>query len=180
MIVVLGIRDILWPKKAPPGGGLIRKRLAGFLEAQFQVAPQAGPGAYLRRFIRHAKRVTTSYREGLFHCYDDPRIPQTSNAIEHLFGKGKRLLRACGGRKSTAAGPGSSGGSFFLYTVAFHDTTPRAERENLLMQFSREKYSAARAKQVAIRGPEARRRRYARTPDAVLDQIGARWERTRF
>lgn len=180
MIVLLGIRNILWPKKTPKGGGIVRKRLAAFLESHLQFSPQRGPGVYLRRFILHAKRVTASYWHGLFHCYDDPRIPQTSNVIEHLFGKGKRLLRACGGRMSTSAGPGSSGGSFFLFSVALHATTSRAEREALLTRFPQEEYRSARIKQAAIRRPEARRRQYARNPDAVLDQISQDWDRQRI
>lgn len=180
MIVVIGIRDILWPKKAPKGGGIIKKRLATFLENQALLAPQRGRGAYLRRFIQHAGNVTERYWSGLFHCYDDPRIPQTSNAIEQLFGKGKRALRACGGRMSTAVGPGSSGGSFFLFSVALHETTSREEREDLLLRFSYEDYRASRAKQSVIRGPEARRRQYARNPDAVIAKIEEEWERAKI
>ena len=178
MIIVLGIRNILWPKKSPKGGALIKRRLKAFLENNLLLAPQRGPGTFLRRFILNAKRVTASYWPGLFHCYDDPRIPHTSNAIEHTFGKGKRLLRACGGRKSTAVGPGSAGGSFFLFTVAFHSTTSRVERDALLMQYSKEEYRAARIKQAAIRRPEAKRRQFARSPDAVLDRIAENWDRT--
>lgn len=180
MMVVMGIRDILWPEKPPKGGEIIKKRLAAFLETQALLAPQRGRGAYLRRFIRHARNVTERYWPGLFHCYDDQRIPQTSNTIEQMFGKGKRALRACGGRMSTAVGPGSSGGSFFLFSIALHATTSREEREDLLMRFSYEDYRASRAKQSVIRGPEARRRQYARNPDAVLAKIGEEWERTRI
>ncbi len=176
MIVLIGIRDILWPKKTPKGGGIVKKRLSSFLDNQLTLAPTRGMGAYLRRFVEHAWKVTESYWAGLFHCYDDPRIPRTSNRIEGVFGKGKRILRACAGRKSTAVGPGSTGGSFFLFTVAFHDVATREEREELLKQYSRQEYEVARARQKVIREPEARRRRYARNPDAVLDSISQRWE----
>lgn len=176
MTVLLGIRDILWPRKEPKGGGdLIKKRLKAHLDRNLQIAPTRGPGAYLRRFILHAKRVTKSYWRGLFHCYDDPRIPHTSNAVEQSFGKGKRLLRACSGRKSTAVGPGSSGGSYFLYAVALHATTSRTEREAILLQYSKDEYRAARVKQAKIRGPETRRRQYARAPDAMLARIVEAW-----
>lgn len=180
MIVILGIRNILWPKKLAKDGGIVKKRLRTFLDSQSRIAPQRGPGAYLRRFIRHAMIVTASYWEGLFHCYDDPRIPQTSNTIEQLFGKAKRLLRACGGRKSTASGSGSSGGAFFLYTVAFHESFPRAEREAILTRISKEEYQAARTKQQSIRKPEARRRQYTRDPDKLLDQIERDWEKQKI
>lgn len=176
LIVLVGIRNILWPKEPPKGGDVVRKRLSSFLDNQLILAPTRGLGAYLRRFIEHAWKVTESYWPGLFHCYDDPRIPQTSNRIEEVFGKGKRILRACSGRKSTAVGPGSTGGSFFLFTVAFHEMTTRQEREEFLKRYSREEYEAARARQKVIREAEGRRRRYARNPDAVLDSIAQRWE----
>lgn len=178
MMVLMGVRNILWPKKPPKGGEIIKKRLTAFLNNQALFAPQRGRGAYLGNFIRHVRKVTTSYWPGLFHCYDDPRIPQTSNAIEQLFGKGKRALRACGGRMSTAVGPGSSGGSFFLFSVALHATTDRGEREELLKRVSYESYRTSRAKQGIIRGPETRRRRFVRNPEMVLARIGEKWDRT--
>lgn len=180
MIVLIGIRNILWPKKRPKAGRIIKRRLKTFLDNHLALSPTRGPGSYLRRFVEHAMRVTKSYWHGLFHTYDDPRIPQTSNRIEQLFGTGKRLLRACGGRKSTAAGPGSSGGSFFLFTVAFHETASRKERDELLMHYSREEYLASRAKQREIRSPEAKRRQYARRPDAALEKIAQAWEQRRI
>jgi hypothetical protein len=33
---------------------------------------------------------TRHYAKGLFHCYDDPRIPQTTHAIETLNGLEKQ------------------------------------------------------------------------------------------
>jgi hypothetical protein len=160
MVVVQGIKDILWPKTAPPNGDVVRKRLSAFLNHHLQLAPTRGPGVYLKHFVEHAWKVTESYWPGLFHCYDDSRIPRTTNRIEELFGQAKHLLRACGGRKSTAVGPGSTGGSFFLFSVAFHGLASKQEREDWLKGFSKEEYKAARRRQQEIREPEARRRRY--------------------
>jgi len=177
LIVLIGIRDILWPEKKPKSGEIVQKRLRSFLDIQLLLAPARGVGSYLRRFIEHAKKVTESYWEGLFHCYDDPRIPQTSNAIEGLFGFGKRILRKCGGRKSTANGCGSAGGSFFLFTAAFHACISREERENLLLEYIPKNYREARKKQALIRGPEYKRRQYTRDPDAFLERISQNWEK---
>lgn len=175
MIVLIGIRNILWPRKAPKNGKIVQKRLSSFLDIQLLLAPSRGRGSYLRRFIEHAQKVTQSYWLGLFHCYDDPRIPQTSNTIEGLFGFGKRILRKCGGRKSTANGCGSAGGSFFLLTAALHACTPRKDREELLSGYSPKDYWDARQKQAQIRAPESKRRQYARTPDAYLERISQKW-----
>jgi hypothetical protein len=41
------------------------------------------------------------YRDHLFVCFDDPRIPGTSNDIERLFGNSKQLLRHAVGCGST-------------------------------------------------------------------------------
>lgn len=175
-IVLIGIMDILWPRKAPKNGKIVQKRLRSFLDIQLLLAPARGMGSYLRRFIEHAQKVTWSYWEGLFHCYNDPRIPQTSNAIEGLFGFGKRILRKCGGRKSTANGCGSAEGSFFLFTAALHACTSREERNKLLLDYIPKDYREARKKQALIRGPESKRRQYARTPDAYLERISKSWE----
>jgi hypothetical protein len=180
MIVLIGIRNILWPKKPPKDGKIVQKRLSSFLDVQLLLAPSRGRGSYLRRFVEHAQKLTQSYWPGLFHCYDDPRIPQTSNVIEGLFGFGKRILRKCGGRKSTANGCGSAGGSFFLFTAALHAFIPRKNREELLSTYSPKDYWNARQKQAQIRAPESKRRQYARAPDTYLERISQKWEKTQI
>jgi hypothetical protein len=50
--------------------------------------------------LTHFLKVTRSYRPGLFHCYDDPSIPQTNNDLEHCFGQHRLHERRATGRKT--------------------------------------------------------------------------------
>ena len=176
LAILVGIARILWPRQEPADGKTVRRRLFNFLSRKRREAPQRGLGAYLRRFIENAQAVTRRYAKGLFHCYDDPRIPQTSNALEGLNGAGKHNLRRCAGRGSTANGPGSSYGRLYMYAVALNAFMSQEEIEALLRdQFDAQKFREARRILDEIRAPAARRRSMLRDPDKYLDEILQRW-----
>lgn len=183
-MILVGIARILWPSEKPPeeaaeqppNGKTVRRRLFRFLSRKRREAPQRGRGAYLRRFIEHAQGVTRRYAKGLFHCYDDPRIPQTSNALEGLNGAGKHNLRRCAGRGSTANGPGSSYGRMYMCAVALHAYMPRADIDALLCEpIEPRKFREARRLLEEVRAPAARRRSILRKPDKHLAEILRRW-----
>jgi len=153
----------------------VRRRLFSFLSRKRREAPQRGRGAYLRRFIEHVQKVTRRYARGLFHCYDDPRIPQTSNDLENLNGLGKHNLRRCAGRSSTANGPGSSCGRAYMFAVALNACLPLAELNAMLQQVPLSRYREARELVDEIRAPSARRRAMLRNPDKHLAGILERW-----
>jgi hypothetical protein len=175
------MRAILWPKdstdgKPPPDGKTVRRRLFDFLSRQQRQAPKRGRGAYLRRFIEHVRKVTRSYAKGLFHCYDDPRIPQTTNHIEGLNGTGKRNLRRCAGRASTANGPGASYGAAYMFAVDLHAYLPLPDIDALLVEaIDPNRYREARRRLDEMRAPQARRRSFLRNPDKRLAEILANW-----
>lgn len=153
----------------------MRRRLFSYLNRARRSAPQRGRGAYLRRFVEHAIAVTRRHAFGLFHCYDDPRIPQTSNDLEGLNGAGKRNLRRCGARGSTANGPGSSCGRAYMMAVALNSCIPSAELQTLLASVPTEEYRKARACLDEIRAPSRRRRSMLRDPDKHLATILKNW-----
>ncbi len=173
--VLRGIRDILWSESPPPSGRSVRKQLFAYLAAECRRAPQRGRGAYRRRFVEHAQKVTRSYAKGLFHCYDDPRIPHTSNALESVNGSGKMNLRRCAGRASTANGPGSSSGRAHMYAVALHRTMPTEELENILCEYSVQDYLKSKEILRDARHPAAQRRSFLRHPIESLKRIVASW-----
>ncbi len=122
------------------------------------------------------QKVTRSYASGLFHCYDDPRIPHTSNGIESLNGLGKDNLRRCGGRTTTASGPGSSYGRSYMFGVALSACLTLAELDAMLRAVGPEEYREARALIEDIHAPAYRRRAFLRQPDKHLAEILARWK----
>jgi len=175
-VILVGIARILWPRDKPPDGKTVRRRLFAFLSRKRRGAPQRGRGAYLRRFIENAQEVTRRYAAGLFHCYDDARIPQTSNALEGLNGAGKHNLRRCAGRGSTANGPGSSYGRMYMYAVALHALIPQAEMQALLCDdLNPHEFREARRRLEEVRAPAARRRSILRDPEKHLAEILRTW-----
>lgn len=153
----------------------MRRRLSAYLDRARRNAPQRGRGAYLRRFVENAICVTRRYAFGLFHCYDDPRIPQTSNSLEGLNGAGKRNLRRCGARGSTANGPGSSCGRAYLIALALNTCLSPTEIAALLASVPTEEYQEARTRLDEIRAPSRRRRSMLRNPAKRLATILQNW-----
>ena len=48
-------------------------------------AEQARAGR-LQGAVAHFRKVTASYGDGLFHCYDVPDLPRTNNDLERRCG----------------------------------------------------------------------------------------------
>ncbi len=49
--------------------------------------------------VAHFCKVTASYKEGLFQCYQVTDLPRTNNDLEHYFGTARHLERRVTGRK---------------------------------------------------------------------------------
>jgi hypothetical protein len=66
---------------------------------------EQGQAGYLRGAAAHFLKVTASYGDGLFHCYDLPDLPPTNNDLERRFGALRYHERRTTGRRSI---PGSA------------------------------------------------------------------------
>lgn len=49
--------------------------------------------------VTHFQKVTISYWEGLFHCYQVKDLPRTNNDLEQFFGTARHVERRVTGRK---------------------------------------------------------------------------------
>ncbi|HEX6554080.1 MAG TPA: ISNCY family transposase [Ktedonobacteraceae bacterium] len=49
--------------------------------------------------VAHFQKVTTSYWDGLFRCYQVNDLPRTNNDLEHFFGTARHVERRATGRK---------------------------------------------------------------------------------
>lgn len=49
--------------------------------------------------VAHFRKVTRSYWDGLFRCYQVKDLPRTNNDLEHYFGTARHLERRITGRK---------------------------------------------------------------------------------
>ncbi len=63
------------------------------------MAQQQEPLGALAPAVEHFRKVTASYWEGLFVCYQVDGLPRTNNDLEHFFGTARHIERRCTGRK---------------------------------------------------------------------------------
>jgi hypothetical protein len=83
----------------------VKEQIDDYLARALAAAPKRGKGARRRRFLRHVAAVAERYGAGLYHTYDNPCIPQTTNDLEGGHGVHKHHIRKATGRRSTSGGP---------------------------------------------------------------------------
>ena len=88
-------------KDRPKSAAEAQARFDAYLNNLHIAAPRSGLGAATGAFIDDLVNRANRYRDHLFVCFDDPRIPGTSNEIERFFGNSKQLLRHAVGCGST-------------------------------------------------------------------------------
>jgi hypothetical protein len=79
----------------------VRRRYRGFLGAMSRAAKR---GRKYRSAFERFLRVTRSYWDGLFWCYEVADLPRTNNDLEQLFGSHRYHERRASGRKTASAG----------------------------------------------------------------------------
>jgi hypothetical protein len=145
-----------------------------FLNAKQATAPRAGLGAATGAFIDDLVERASRYGDHLFACFDDPRIPATSNEIERFFGSSKQLLRNAVGCGSTTNTVIANLGAEPLMacrqlqspeaTIALHNLAPSAE------SFRSERARIADSETAGIE-----RRSAVRHLDARLKKLLGKW-----
>ena len=74
----------------------MRRAMESLLKGMTRALPAAGK---LRGALEHFLKVTRSYWDGLFYCYDVPDLPGTNNDLEQLFGAYRHHERRVRGQK---------------------------------------------------------------------------------
>ncbi len=67
----------------------VRRRLDGLLAAMARHRAKAGS---LAEAVEHFRKVTRSYRPGLFHCYAVVDLPRTTDVIDKSFPDGSATV----------------------------------------------------------------------------------------
>jgi hypothetical protein len=147
-------------------------RLLAYVERLEASSPRTGLGAATGAFVDHVATLARRYAPHLFACFDDSRIPPTTNWLEHYFGEVKRFLRQAIGAASTAMGTAQNLGPEILVAYAGADEL-RAKIESL--NFTAEDYERARARIDEAERPIRRRRSYVRHLDDNLERLLDRW-----
>ena len=128
----------------PADGDDAHVRLWEKLQELHTEAPRSGLGAATGAFVDHLVGVTTRYGRHLFHCYDDPRIPSTTNQLEGLFGVSKAQIRAALGTASTANGVAQNLGANYIEALVFTRTHTRDALLTALDSMSSSDYQRVR------------------------------------
>lgn len=146
-------------------GGEVRKRLASLLGAMSRHRRQAGE---LEEAIAHFVKVSRSYWPGLFHCYDDPDLPRTNNALEQQFGSYRWHERRITGRKTASPAMVQRGQVRILASTA---TRARHFSAKELSDYDHNAWKELRAQMDARRAKQKQRTRFRRDPKDFLTQL---------
>lgn len=80
----------------------VRRRYGQVLHEMQNALTSPGTDALVQAWYTTFLKVTASYGEALFWCYDHPDLPHTNNDLEHLFGSLRYHERRASGRKQVA------------------------------------------------------------------------------
>jgi len=125
------------------------------------------------RFMQHIAALTQRYGKHLFVCFDDERIPATTNMLEGFFGRAKRLVRRAAGSGSTTNSVAHNLGQEFL--VAFARFEKQTAQPDYVAQLDVVRFRSARAQLAAAEAPASHRRSLVRNFERHLDNLRAGW-----
>lgn len=165
---------LLEPKESD-SAAKVKRRVRRYLNRLQEEAPRRGRGAGTGHFVDHVNKKANAYWPGLFHTYDDPRIPSTTNAIEGFFGTSKSAVRRTTGRMSTAGGKMESCGEALLRVRALRQAIGPTALRDELQRVTPEGYAQAKTRLRALQRPACERRSIQRDPQAHLDRLLQAW-----
>lgn len=157
----------------PANAAEAMKRFDKYLEALTTKTPRVGLAAATGAFIDDLVARSKRYREHLFMCFDDPRIPASTNELEGFFGTIKSKLRRTLGAKSTTNSVVANLGADLLMT--YHqlqqpDATMCAPSATPI------EFDSARTRLRRDEAPSVRRRSLVRNFKHHLNRLRENWD----
>ena len=143
----------------------VRRRYRALLGAMAHWRKTTGP---LASAVAHFLAVTRAQWADLFHCYDEPRLPRTNNALEHYFATARYRERRATGRRGASPALVVRGSARVVACVA---TPPGGFR---LEELAPADLSAWRTLRAALESRHENRRaqlRFRRDPAAYLTAL---------
>jgi hypothetical protein len=144
---------------------VVRRRLDGLLAAMARHRAKAGP---LAETVEHFRKVSRSYRPGLFHCYAVADLPRTNNGLEQLFGSYRRHERRATGRKANSSATVLRGPVRLLAGLA---TRLRRQDAGALAGADRQRWREVRASLERRHHARVLRAQFRRDPKAYLSRL---------
>ena len=149
-------------------------RFEAHLDNLSSTTRRAGLGKATGEFIDDLVKRYGRYNHHLFQCFDDPRIPATTNGLEGFFGLLKHTLRQAVGSGSTTNSVVSNLGAEAL--LAYHQMQqPGALTELANISPSPEEFRAARAKIALEEAPGVQQRSMVRNLIQHLKRLRRGW-----
>ena len=130
-------------------------------------APRGRVGA-LGAAVDHFRKVTGSYRPGLFHADAVPGLPRTNNDLEQFFGSERYHERRATGRKTASPGAVLRGS---VRLVAGLATRLEAPSGRDLGRVDQEQWRNLRHQLERGRQARTARTRFRRSPNAYLSAL---------
>jgi hypothetical protein len=158
----------------PGSAAEAQSRFERFLADLDILTPRAGLGAPTGQFIDALTARYGRYGAHLFQCFDDPRIPATTNGLEGFFGQVKQGLRHALGCGATTNSVVTNLGAEAL--IAYQQVRcPRALERLRTPSCSAQEFRAARARLAAKEAPAIRQRSMARHLGRHLCRLRRQW-----
>jgi hypothetical protein len=151
--------------EAGEDAAMVQRRFNGLVAAMARHRARAGD---LAGAIDHFRKVTRSYRPGLFHCYAIPELPRTDNGLEQLFGSQRYHERRATGRKMASPATVLRGEVRVIAATATR-LHPPAARE--LGRVDRQRWRDLRRRLEPRRQARTLRTRFRRDPEAYLAEL---------
>jgi hypothetical protein len=155
-------------------GAQIRRQLGGLLGAMNRHRVLAGS---LASGVDHFVKVSRSYWQGLFACYNTAELPRTNNDLEQAFGSHRYHERRASGRKGASPSLVLRGSVKLLAGLATRHQAVTAE------QLRGADPAAWQAKRVELEKRRLRRterRRFRRDPEAYLNDLENKLNQSRL
>ena len=144
---------------------MVQRRFDGLVAAMARHRASAGDLAVA---VDHFRKVTRSYRPGLFHCCAVPDLPRTNNGLEQMFGSQRYHERRATGRKMASPAIVLRGEVRVIAATAtrLHPPTGRE-----LGRVDRQRWRDLRRRLEPRRLARTLRTRFRRNPEAYLAEL---------
>lgn len=154
-------------ENGPNNASVIRQQLGGLLGAMTRYGARLGA---LAGTATHFVRVSRSFWQGLFCCYEVADLPRTNNELEHFFGSHRYHERRASGRKGASPCLVLRGQARLLAAAA---TRLREFSAEELSRADHERRQELRRQLETRRQRRVQRRRFRRDPQAYLQALEA-------
>ncbi len=122
----------------------------------------------LKEWIEHFVKVSSSYEDGLFHCYDIEELPRTNNDLEQTFGSFRHHQRRCTGQKKSPPSTVIRGSCRLIAAIG---TKLRTFTGLELAKVKPDEWKKKRSELQKINSSRLQQRRFRQNPDSYLESL---------